>query len=234
MDGNLFKHGYTHRQRTVIQETLRILRTTTTLTAKVQHISTLEGVKRSHRSLTQETLKTPRISTYTLAGGESLHVCLVEEGETCMTPYRHYLADGILLLESTEDRIIKKNSSRYTLVDGNLFRHGYTHPILTCVSGEQCTRIMKELHEGICESNIGGRTLLLKAIHVGYYWSTMREDCTRHAQRCEQCERHADWHNAPPEELRSVHSPWLFHIWGIDILGPPFSGTSNEVPVEDG
>jgi len=44
-----------------------------------------------------------------------------------MTPYRHYLVDGILPLESTEARVIKKNLSRYTLVDGNLFRHGYTH-----------------------------------------------------------------------------------------------------------
>ena len=23
-----------------------------------------------------------------------------------------------------------------------------------------------------------------------------------------------------PEELRSIHSPWPFHTWGIDILGP--------------
>jgi len=32
--------------------------------------------------------------------------------------------------------------------------------------------------------------------------------------------RHADWHKAPPEELRSIYSPWPFHTWGIDILGP--------------
>jgi len=31
---------------------------------------------------------------------------------------------------------------------------------------------------------------------------------------------HADWHKAPPEELRSIYNPWPFHTWGIDILGP--------------
>ena len=31
---------------------------------------------------------------------------------------------------------------------------------------------------------------------------------------------HADWHKAPPEELRSIYSPWPFHAWEIDILGP--------------
>jgi len=31
---------------------------------------------------------------------------------------------------------------------------------------------------------------------------------------------HADWHKAPPKKLRSIYSPWPFHTWGIDILGP--------------
>jgi len=73
-----------------------------------------------------------------------------------MTPYQCYLADGVLPLEPTEVRKIKKYSSKYTLIDGKLFRHGFTHPILVCVSGEQCTHIMAELHELICGSHIGG------------------------------------------------------------------------------
>ena len=71
-----------------------------------------------------------------------------------MTPYQHYLADGILPLEPREARKIKKNSSKYTLIDGKLFRHGFTHSIMVCVSGKQCTRIMANHHEGICGSHI--------------------------------------------------------------------------------
>ena len=160
----LASSGKGGRQRTVIQKTLRTPRTTKDDTVKVQQISTSEGVKRSHRSLAQETLKTPRISTYALPGEESMQVCLVEGGETWMTPYRRYLADGILPLELVETRVDKKNSSRYTLIDGNLFRHGFTHPSLICVSGEQCLRIMAELHEGICRSHIGGRALSSEAV----------------------------------------------------------------------
>ena len=115
--------------------------------------------------------------------------------------------------------IVKKNVGIYALVDGKLFRHGFTHPILSCVSGEQCTHIMAELHEGICGSHISGRALSSKAIRAGYIWPTMREECTRYAQRCKQCQQHVDWHHAPPEELRSIHSPWPFNTWRIDILG---------------
>jgi len=70
-----------------------------------------------------------------------------------MTPYKRYLANGILPLEPIEARKIKKNSFKYTLIDEELFRHGFTHLILVCVSGEQCARIMAELHEGICGSH---------------------------------------------------------------------------------
>jgi len=133
----LASSGKGGRQRTVIQETLRTPQTGTGSAAEVQQISTSKGVKRSHRSLTQETLKTPRKIMYALSREETLHVFLVEEGETWMTPYKRYLADGILPLEPTKAKIVKKNSSRYTFVDGNLFRHGYTHPILIYVNGEK-------------------------------------------------------------------------------------------------
>jgi len=137
-----------------------------------------------------------------------------------MAPYRRYLVDGILPLEPEEGKKIKRNSAKYTLLDGEMFRHGFTHPILVCVSGEQCTRIMAELHKGICGSHVGGKSLASKVFRAGYYWPTVREDCIRHAQRCKQCQQHADWHKAPPEELRSIYSPWPFHTWVIDILGP--------------
>ena len=150
----------------------------------------------------------------------SSQVYQVESGETWMTSYQRYLDDDVLPLEPTEARKIKKNVSKYTVIDGKLFRHGFTNPILVCVSGEQCTRIMAQLHEWICGNHIGDRSLSSKAIRAGYYWPTMREDCTRYTQWCKQCQQHADWNKAPLEKLRSIYSPWSFHTWGIDILGP--------------
>ncbi|XP_068475169.1 uncharacterized protein [Phaseolus vulgaris] len=207
----------------MIQKTLKTPRTfVADNMVGIHQISTDREKARSHRSLTQETLRTPSVSAYPVSVGEGdlMQVCVVEEGDTWMTPYRRYLADGILPLELEEGKKIKRYSAKYTLLDGELFRHGFTHPILMCVSGEQCTSIMAELHERICGSHVGGRSLASKVVRAGYYWPTMREDCIRHAQRCKQCQQHADWHKAPPEELRSIYSPWPFHTWEIDILGP--------------
>jgi len=122
-------------------------------------------------------------------GEESMQICLVEGGDTWMTPYKHYLADRILPLEPTESRKIKKNYAKYTLIDGELFRYGFTHPILVCVSGDQCVRIIGELHERICGSHIDGQSLASKAIRAGYYWPTVREDYMRYTQQCKQCQQ---------------------------------------------
>ena len=143
----------------------------------------------------------------------------VKAEETWLTPYKRYLTDGLSPSEPAKAKIVKRNSQRYTLIDGNLFRYGYTQPLLTCVIGDHCTQIISELREGICGNHIAGQALLLKVIRAGYYWLTMKEDCGRYVQRCEQCQKHVDWCHAPAEELRSIYSPWLLHTLGIDILG---------------
>jgi len=178
------------RQRTVIHETLKTPRTfVANNRVNVLQIRTSKGRARSHRSLTQGTSKTPSVSIYPISprGKDPMQVCALEEGDTWMTPYSRYLADGMLPVEPEEGKKIKTNSVRYTLVDGALFKHGFTHPILTCVSGDECTRIMTELHEGIRGRHVGRRSLASKVVREGFYWPTVSEDCVKHDQCCKQC-----------------------------------------------
>jgi len=204
----------------VIQETLKTPRAFVADHLVLQISKSTEKAARSHRSLTQETLRSPRIRACRGERVNMTQVCATREPDTWITQYKRCLADGLLPLDPTEARKIKKNSIKFTLIDGELYRFGFTHPLLECVHGEKCTRIMAELHEGICGSHVGGRALAATTLRAGYYWPTMREDCKRYAQCCKQCQQHADCHKAPPEELKSIYSPWPFHTWGIDILGP--------------
>ena len=82
-------------------------------------------------------------------------VCATHKPDTWITQYQRCLADGVLPLDLTEARKIKKNSSKFTLIDGELYRFGFTHPVLACVHGEKCTRIMVELMRAYVESHRG-------------------------------------------------------------------------------
>ena len=216
----LASSGKGGRQRTVIQETLKTPRAFVADHLVLQISKSTEKAARSHRSLTQETLRSPRIRVCREEKVSVAQVYTTHEPDTWVTQYKRCLADGLLPLDPTEARKIKKNSSKFTMIDRELYRFGFTHPLLECVHGERCTRIMAELHEGICGSHVGGRALAARTLRAGYYWPTIREDCKKYAQCCKQCQQHADWHKAPLEELKSIYSPWPFHTWGIDILGP--------------
>jgi len=121
----------------VIQETLKAPRTfVTDNRVDILHVFTAWGKPKSHWSLIQDTARVPSISVYpaSLEEEDCMQVCIVEEANTWMTPYRHYIENGILPADPGEGKRIKKSSARYTLVDGALFSHGFTHLILSCVS----------------------------------------------------------------------------------------------------
>ena len=173
----LASSGKGGRQRFVIQETLKTPRAFVADHQVLQICESMEGMARSHRSLTHETLRTPRVRAHPVGEVTMMQVCAIHEPDTWITPYQRYMLDGVLPMDPTEARKIKKNSSKFILVDGELYRFGFTHPLLVCVHGEKCMRIMVELHEGICGSHIGGRALATRTLRAGYYWPTMREDC---------------------------------------------------------
>lgn len=55
----------------------------------------------------------------------------------------------------------------YTLVDGILYRRGFTLPLLKCLSKDEAAYVLKEIHEGVCGSHSGGRMLAHKAVRAG-------------------------------------------------------------------
>jgi len=193
----LASSGKGGRQRTVIQETLKKPRAFAADHQVLQVCKSTEEIARGHRSLTQETLRPPRVRAHPVEEAKTTRVCTVYQPDTWITPYQRYIVDGLLPVDPTEARKIKKSSSKFTLIDGELYRFGFTHPLLVCVHGEKCVRIMTELHEGICGSHIGGRALATRTVRAGYYWPTMRENCKEYARRCKQCQQHANWHKAP-------------------------------------
>nr|KYP36963.1 Transposon Ty3-I Gag-Pol polyprotein [Cajanus cajan] len=87
---------------------------------------------------------------------------------------------------------------------------------------------MREVHEGICGSHSGGRTLAAKVLRAGYYWPTLKGDCAEFVKKCVQCQRHGNLIHASATELHSVSSPWPFALLGIDVLGP-FPMTKGQV-----
>jgi len=64
------------------------------------------------------------------------------------------------------------------------------------------------------------RTLLQRISAQGYYWPTMRTDCTTLAKKCDKCQRFSSIRKTPQAALTPITLPWPFSMWGIDLVGP--------------
>ena len=80
--------------------------------------------------------------------------------------------------------------------------------------------LLEELHEGICESHTGGKSLAHRAITQGYWWPNMQWEGQEYVKKCDQCQRFALNIHQPGGILNPLSSPWPFAQWGLDIVGP--------------
>lgn len=133
-----------------------------------------------------------------------------------------YLQNEALPNFELEARRIRRQASRYILYEGKLYRKSFTSPLLRCLHPSEADYTMREVHEGICRSHLGGRALAYKILRQGYYWPTLQKDASDFVRRCDRCQRNANIQRRPSTPLTSISVPWPFSQWGIDILGSFF------------
>ena len=85
-----------------------------------------------------------------------------------------FLREDILPEEKIEaDKIRRKATNYWLLEDHKLYQCSFSGPYLLCVHPELTESLLEELHEGICGSHTGGRSLAHRAITQGYWWPNM-------------------------------------------------------------
>ncbi|GJS59162.1 reverse transcriptase domain-containing protein [Tanacetum coccineum] len=100
-------------------------------------------------------------------------------------------------------------------------RHG---PWLRCVGPSQANYVLREIHEGSCSMHAGTRSVVAKALRIGYYWPTMHKDARALIKACQECQVHKPVPRNPKERLNPITSPWPFYKWGIDKAEPFLEG----------
>ncbi|RDX88227.1 pol, partial [Mucuna pruriens] len=156
------------------------------------------------KTVIHEKLHTPAI--------ERQEVVSISNKSTWMTPLFNYLQGGTSPDDPKKAFQIAREAAKYTVLGQQLYRR--------VPDEEDSPYVLKEVHEGICGTHIGGRALASKIATAGYYWPTLKKDCMEYVKKCDKCQRFAKGCKAPPENLHYVMSPWPFVKWGVDILGP--------------
>ena len=105
-----------------------------------------------------------------------------------MDSITQFLKEDILPEEKIKtDKIRKKATIYWLLEDSKLFRRSFSGPYLLCVHPDQTELLLEEMHEGICGSHTGGRSLAHRAITHGYWWPNMQREALEYVKKCDQC-----------------------------------------------
>ncbi|GJY27740.1 reverse transcriptase domain-containing protein [Tanacetum coccineum] len=131
---------------------------------------------------------------------EEVATVVEEEGPTWMTPIMEYLKDGTLPDDRKEASKLRIKARQYELLEGVLYRRSFLKPWLSM--------------------HAGPRSVVAKAMRLGYYWPTMHRDARNMIRTCNDCQIHRPVPRNPQQPLTPITAPWPFYKWGIDIVGP--------------
>ena len=119
-----------------------------------------------------------------------------------------FLEKDILPEEKSETEKVHRKALRFWLSeDRKLYKRSFSGLYLLCVHPEASESLLEELHEGVCGSHIGGRSLLHRAITQGYWWSGMQKEAQEYIRKCDQCQRFALNIHQPRGVLNPFSSP---------------------------
>src|SRR5947207_4413046 len=154
------------------------------------------------------------------SGDHRVAAGLDAEVESWIQPIRAYLCGQAAPEDDATAEKVARQAKRYALVDGHLYHRGANGTLLKCITREEGSTLLSDIHEGECGSHHSYRTLVGKAFRQGFYWPTALADACDLVRRCEACQFHAKQTHQPAQALQTIPLSWPFAVWGLDILGP--------------
>ena len=143
--------------------------------------------------------------------GDTIQVNQIRPGPSWMDSVIQFLKEDILPKEKIEaDKIRRKATSYWLSEDHKLYKRSFSGPYLLCVHLELTVSLLEEMHEGICGSHTGGRSLAHRAITQGYWWPNMQRKALEYVRKCDQCQWYALSIHQPKGILNPLSSLWPF------------------------
>ncbi|XP_075655201.1 uncharacterized protein LOC142625426 [Castanea sativa] len=88
---------------------------------------------------------------------------VIQSGDSWMTPILSFLQDGRLPEDVEEAKKVRKIAARFTILNDDQYKRGFSMPYLKCVDESEAKYILEEVHEGIYGDHAGPRSLRIPA-----------------------------------------------------------------------
>ncbi|BFG30870.1 hypothetical protein CerSpe_171440 [Prunus speciosa] len=214
-----------------VQELLKAFPTFTiqqVLQAKNAYADALVSLGSALDTLFRRSIPVEHLDQPSIEEAEQPNLMQIDEDPSWQDPITDYLVNENLPKDKSEARKIKQKAARYYMKGDMHVRRSYSGPHLICIKNPQTLEVLCKIHDRECGNHAGGRSLAQKALSIGYFRPTMRQDSTEYAQRCDRCQRYKPIPGLPAEEYHPQNSPWPFMQWAIDLMGPMLTAPANK------
>ena len=107
-------------------------------------------------------------------------------------PILSFFRDGRLPPNPEEARKIQKRVARFTILNDELYKRGYSQPYLRCIEGEEAKYVLEEVHGGVYRDHMGVKSLVRKIMRTGYFWPIMEQGTEEFVKKCDSCQRYGN------------------------------------------
>lgn len=135
------------------------------------HASTIEPKLRSRRGGQIRILEIQKSLSI-----EEFHTFSIQGSISWTTLILSYLKDGQLPLDLKEVRKIKRQATRFTILNDVFYKRGLSLLYLRCVEQDKARYILEEVRGGVHGDHSGAKSLVGKIVKVGYFWPTMQKE----------------------------------------------------------
>ena len=110
----------------------------------------------------------------------------IKLGPSWMDSISLFLEKDILPKEKSEAEKVRRKAPRFWFFeDRKLYKRSFSGPYLLYVHPEALESLLEELHEWVCGSHTGGRSLSHKALTQGYWWLGMQKEVQEYVKKCD-------------------------------------------------
>lgn len=100
----------------------------------------------------------------------------VDENNWMTSIIKHLKTSG-LFADKVQAHQLQMRAARYTLIDKELYKWGFSLPLLKCIAPEQWQVILKKIHKDVCTNHIGGQATSPQSNQRRLFLADIEEEC---------------------------------------------------------
>jgi hypothetical protein len=101
-----------------------------------------------------------------------------------MSTIKAYLDNQPISYDNAEIELIAHKSRMYHLIDEVLYRQGVNGMTRKCISKDEGSRLLQDIHNGVCGAHSSWHSIVGKAFRHRFYWLIAKDDVMEIITKC--------------------------------------------------